>query len=330
MVIGSGDVLIVQELLETVGERIEPSKLENNSDSKLKKDIGSTSSTTTTGSNARKDGIDAKLRDLKKRLEWDYAAGQAMATLAVAAVSFGEETGMEMVQRIFGHVGRYGDNTVRKAAPLAIALTSISNPELPTLDVLTKYSHDSDDDVACNGIFGLGLIGAGTNNARLAACLRQLAVYHSKKSSQLFMVRIAQGLVHMGKGTLTLNPMHTDRQLIDPVGMAGVLITLVSLLKPQATILGKAHYLMFSLVTAMHPRWLLTLNENLEPTPVTVRVGQAVDVVAKAGTPKTIAGIHTHTTPVLLATGERAELATDEFEVFAPTLDGICVLKKKE
>lgn len=49
--------------------------------------------------------------------------------------------------------------------------------------------------------------------------------------------------------------------------------------------------------------------------------------LGKAGTPKTIAGIHTHTTPVLLASAERAELATDQFEIVAPTLDGICVLR---
>ena len=34
--------------------------------------------------------------------------------------------------------------------------------------------------MAHNSIFGLGLIGAGTNNARLAATLRQLAQYHAK------------------------------------------------------------------------------------------------------------------------------------------------------
>lgn len=61
-----------------------------------------------------------------------------------------------MVQRIFGHMGRYGEPSIRKAVPLAIALSSVSNPQLPVLDVLTKYSHDSDDGVACNAIFGLG------------------------------------------------------------------------------------------------------------------------------------------------------------------------------
>jgi hypothetical protein len=39
---------------------------------------------------------------------------------------------------------------------------------------------------------------------------------------------------------------------------------------------------------------------------------QAVDVVGQAGKPKTITGFQTHTTPVLLAYGERAELANEE------------------
>jgi 26S proteasome regulatory subunit N1 len=132
-----------------------------------------------------------------------------------------------MIQRIFGQISRYGEPSVRKAVPLAIALTSVSDPQPNVINILTKYSHDVDDDVACNAIFGLGYVGAGTNNARLAVGLRQLALYHAKNPFQLFMVRIAQGLVHMGKGTMTLNPLHTDRQLLDPVAMAGNVTTIL-------------------------------------------------------------------------------------------------------
>lgn len=126
-----------------------------------------------------------------------------------------------MVLRNLGDIGRYGDSSVRKMVPLAIALSYVSNPQLQVIDILTKYSHDPEDEVAANAIFGLGMIGSGTNNARLAASLRQLAVFHAKNPSQLFMVRLAQGLVHLGKGTLTLDPLHTDRMLVDPVGLAG-------------------------------------------------------------------------------------------------------------
>lgn len=55
---------------------------------------------------------------------------------------------------------------------------------------------------------------------------------------------------------------------------------------------------------------------------------QAVDVVGQAGKPKTITGFQTHTTPVLLAHGERAELATEEFVPVTPILEGFVILRK--
>ena len=69
---------------------------------------------------------------------------------------------------------------------------------------------------------------------------------------------------------------------------------------------------MYNLVLAMYPRFLITLDDELKNKPVTVRVGQAVDTVGQAGRPKTITGFQTHSTPVLLAYSERAELATEE------------------
>lgn len=66
-----------------------------------------------------------------------------------------------MIHRNLGDIGRYGDPSVRKMVPLAIALSSISNPQLQLTDILTKYSHDPDDEVAANAIFSLGMVGAG-------------------------------------------------------------------------------------------------------------------------------------------------------------------------
>jgi len=125
----------------------------------------------------------------------------------------------------------------------------------------------------------------------------------------------------MGKGTLTLNPYHSDSQLMSPVAVAGLLGVLIAFLDVKNTILGKSHYLLFALCTAMHPRMLVTFNEELQPLPVSVRVGQAVDVVGQAGKPKTITGFQTHTTPVLLAAGERAELATEEYLPLTPIME---------
>uniref|UniRef100_A0A9J8BFM1 26S proteasome non-ATPase regulatory subunit 2 n=1 Tax=Cyprinus carpio carpio TaxID=630221 RepID=A0A9J8BFM1_CYPCA len=223
---------------------------------------------------------------------------------------------------------RYGEPTLRRAVPLALALISVSNPRLNILDTLSKFSHDADPEVSHNAIFAMGMVGSGTNNARLAAMLRQLAQYHAKDPNNLFMVRLAQGLTHLGKGTLTLCPYHSDRQLMSQVAVAGLLTVLVSFLDVKNIILGKSHYVLYGLVAAMQPRMLVTFDEELRPLPVSVRVGQAVDVVGQAGKPKAITGFQTHTTPVLLAHGERAELATEEYIPVTPILEGFVILRK--
>jgi len=124
----------------------------------------------------------------------------------------------------------FGEPMIRKAVPLAIGLLYASNPQLTVFETLSRYSHDSDLDVAANAIFAMGLVGAGTNNARLAQLLRGLASYYHREANCLFMVRIAQGMLHMGKGTMTLNPYHTDRQVLSRITMAGLLPVLVSML----------------------------------------------------------------------------------------------------
>jgi 26S proteasome regulatory subunit N1 len=173
----------------------------------------------------------------------------------------------------------------------------------------------------------------------------------------MMLLRIAQGLVHLGKGTQTLNPFHSDRQLMCPTTTAALLTTCMAFIDADqseglpsllflnnfgilAILNGRQHYLLFTLVAAIQPRMLVTVvqdendKEQLVQKPVRysilpphrnipirpfickvqVRVGQAVDVVAQAGKPRTITGFQTHTTPVLLAYGERAELADEECE----------------
>jgi 26S proteasome regulatory subunit N1 len=86
--------------------------------------------------------------------------------------------------------------------------------------------------------------------------------------------------------------------------------------------------MLYFIVPAMYPRFLITLDEELKAKPVTVRVGQAVDVVGQAGKPRTISGFQTHSTPVRMATTERAELATEEWIPFSNVLEGFVILQK--
>lgn len=253
---------------------------------------------------------------------------QGAAVLGIALVAMAEELGQDLAIRSLEHLLQYGDAPVRRAVPLALGLLSISNPKLTVMDTLSRLTHDTDSEVAMGATLSLGLLGAGTNNARIAGMLRSLSSYYYKDPSLLFCVRIAQGLVHLGKGLLSLNPFHSDRFLLSGVALAGICALLHSCLDMKAIVLGRYHFSLFFLVPALQPRMLMTVDEDLKPLSVSVRVGQAVDVVGQAGRPKTITGFQTHTTPVLLATGDRAELATDKYIPLSSVLEGYVILRK--
>lgn len=305
---GTGDVLKIQKMLHLCSEHYEVSKEDTKrADKKDKAEAGA------------------------KKLEAESGiAQQSVAVIGIALIAMAEELGGEMALRSYSNLLRYGEPCIRRIVPLALAMLSASNPKLDIIDTLSKLSHDSDPEVSHNAIFAMGIVGSGTNNARLANMLRQLAQYYHKDANNLFMVRLAQGLVHLGKGTLTLSPYHSDRMLMSRVAVGGLLGVIVSFMDVKDLILGKSHYLLYHLVSAIQPRMLVTFNEDLKPLPVPVRVGQAVDVVGQAGKPKTITGFQTHTTPVLLAHGERAELGTNEYSPLTPVMEGFVILRKTE
>merc|ERR1739845_156250 len=258
----------------------------------------------------------------------DQAEHQIAAVMGIALITFGEEVGSKMVLRTFDHLLHYCELPIKRAVPLALTLLNVSNPDFSVIDQLSRLSHDSDAIISQNAILGLGLSSAGTNNSRVAGLLRQLSEFYIKDSDHMFCIRIAQGLLHLGKGLLTLNPIHSDRMLINKPALAAVLVILHSCLDMKSTLLDKYHYILFYLTCATNPRMLITVNEDLSWKPVTVRVGQAVETVGQAGKPKSISGFQTHTTPVVLGSKERVELATEEVISSSSVLEGLVILKE--
>lgn len=207
----------------------------------------------------------------------------------------------------------YGEIGVRRAVPLALALLCASYPKTSLMETLSKYSHDHDQETAMSAILALGVVGAGTNNARLGQMLRQLASYYHRDPDMMFILRISQGLVHMGKGILSLSPLHTDRQIVNKSALTSLMTVMVAGTSMKDVLINGCPILIYTLVPALFPRFLMTLSaDTMEPVGVSVRVGQAVDVVGQAGRPKTITGFQTHSTPVVLSFLERAEMATEK------------------
>eukprot|EP00953_Heterococcus_sp_UTEX-ZZ885_P003237 2270-Heterococcus_DN1.PRE.2 len=165
----------------------------------------------------------------------EKADHQAAAVLGIALVTLGEDVGSEMALRTYDHLLHYGGLPIRRAVPLGLALMNIRR-----VTITVAYSSGaSQSDTTIAAIIGLGLVAAGTNNSRVAQLLRQLSEFYSREPGPLFTVRIAQGLNHMGKGLMTLHPFHSDRLVLSPVALGGVLTMLIACLDMKNTILDK-------------------------------------------------------------------------------------------
>jgi len=255
------------------------------------------------------------------------AEHQMASVIGIGLITMGEDVGSEMALRTFDHLLHYGEAPIKRAVPLALAILHVSNPDFSIIDQLSRLSHDPDTQISQNAILALGMVSAGTNNSRVAGLLRQLSEFYSKEAGHIFCVRIAQGMLHMGKGLMTLNPFHSDRMIMSGTSLGALLVITTCCLDLKATLLEKTHYLLYYLTCAMNPRMLITVNEDLSWRPVTARVGQALETVGQAGKPRTITGFQTHTTPVLLGAKERAELGTEEVLSASSVLEGIVILK---
>merc|ERR1719297_245122 len=189
------------------------------------------------------------------------AEHQMAAVIGLGLITMGGDVGLEMTLRTFDHLLHYCEPPIKRAVPLAIALLHVSNPEFSVIDQLSRLSHDLDNEISQNAIIALGIVSAGTNNSRVAGLLRQLSEFYSKEAGHIFCVRIAQGLLHMGKGLMTISPFHSDRMLLNGPALGALLVVLHSNLK--SSLLDKTHYLLYYLTCAMQPRMLITVNPDL-------------------------------------------------------------------
>jgi hypothetical protein len=125
---------------------------------------------------------------------------QSVAVLGIALIAMTEDIGIQMVLRAFDRLLQYGEQNIRKAVPLAIALLCAGNPEITVMDILSKLSHDHDAEVAQGAIFALGMIGVGTNNSRFVGSFESvLSVGQSSHLPLLFieLLSFCDNLLHI-------------------------------------------------------------------------------------------------------------------------------------
>ncbi|KAH0794391.1 26S proteasome non-ATPase regulatory subunit 2 [Histomonas meleagridis] len=251
------------------------------------------------------------------------------AVLGIAMIALGDSVSCQMAQRMFEHILQYGKPSARLMVPIAYALTSISNPLPELVDTLHRIGHDTDTNICSNAAIAIGLLAAGTQNTRAINTLRALASFHKSNQQIVCLLQIAEGLTQLGQGLMTLAPTYGDSTLLHPVALGSLLAVAFSCINTTELVLNQDPLLLFFVAPAIGQRFLVTLDEDLNVLPLQVRVGTAIDVVGQAGRPRTITGFQTLDTPVILASGQRAEFVDSTYEPLSPILEGFVIVRKK-
>ncbi|KAJ7730639.1 hypothetical protein B0H14DRAFT_2640190 [Mycena olivaceomarginata] len=148
-----------------------------------------------------------------------------------------------------------------------IVVEHLQRPQLPILNLntLSKYSHnDNNLAVALSAIFVMEL---------LARC-------YSKEPNCLFMVHIAQELVHIGKDT----PFFSNGSIMSRPANAGFLPTLMASTDAKHCKCPQFITSSSTNTTGMYLRFLITVNGELNNSTIAVHIGQILAGAQCSGT----------------------------------------------
>lgn len=159
-----------------------------------------------------------------------------LAVLALPLLTLREEYGSDMLFRLYSHFVQFDGVFVKRAVAVALMIQSASAPRPFVIEMLSKLSHDSDADTALHAILALGVVGCGTNNAKIAELLRDLSTFYAVDPQALFLVKLAQGILYTGKGLLTITSLHSGRRLINKSSLAGLIAFAVQSLFTKDTL----------------------------------------------------------------------------------------------
>lgn len=254
---------------------------------------------------------------------------QAAAVIGISVIALGDIIGSTMARRSLDLLLQYGKTSARVAVPIALALTSVSQPLPELVDTLHRIAHNTDINVVLNSAIAMGILAAGTQNSRTLNALKQLETFHKSNPGAVMMFQISEGLCHLGQGLMTLSPTYGDSTLIHPVALGSLMTLAFASIHTDALLVKGDPLLLYFIAPAIGPRYLVTLDEELNILPLQVRVGNAIDVVGQAGKPRAITGFTTLPTPVILAAGQRAEFVDETYEPLSPILEGFVIVRKR-
>jgi 26S proteasome regulatory subunit N1 len=231
---------------------------------------------------------------------------ESLGLLSCSLVAIGDDLTTQMVARIVSSSLLLDSPHLRSVLPLCYSLLYPSNPQPTILDLLERSLNIGETNCVMSTLLSLGIIGAGSLNNRIIRILDQQYSFYYKDHKVLSVLKMAQGLVSMGKGLVTLSPLYYDKSMLAPRNAVGLFSTVFMFLDSSSSPLVTDHsYLFFLLCQSCSPKYVVTSEK------ISMRVGIPVNTVGVVGEPRKLSSIQTHTSPIVLNEREKAETDVD-------------------
>jgi 26S proteasome regulatory subunit N1 len=312
-----------------------------------KKDDQSTTATATDSTKNKKvslqvDGDKGKNKNDKNGKEEKIKlAGQAetesimrgLVVISMAFFSLSDVLTQQCTARVLSHLLECGSAEVRAAVPLAMAVLNISHPSPALTDHLIRLTHDVHAPLAINSVLAIGLTAAGSNNSRsLGGISGFISETYDKTAIQIG--RLAQGLVMLGQGTLTLSTTIYNNSVLSERSVVGLILILTQMLEPKFGLCGQLP-IWTTLATCARPKILVTkvvdVNEpdgESEDCQIPVKMGQVQGGVI-LGRKTVLSGIQVTHTPVVIGVGNYVQVDDDDYTALSHCLEGTVLVTKK-
>jgi len=247
---------------------------------------------------------------------------KSLLLFSIALLSLSDNHTRNIAKKMFiNHSSKDKNNII----PLCLALLYSSEPDVEIIDCLSRSINSKEP---INSILALGIVGAGTNNTRIGNLLEGQYFFNSKNTRVSSMLKVAQGLLYLGKGTLTLSPLFYDKTILNKksfIGMVGLLSLFISEPSP---VLGKHQFLFYLLEQCINNKFVMTLNSELDQEIITVRVGRPIMTVGMAGKPKGITAVVTHDSPVIVQSDEKGAIYEEEGWKYKGFVEDVVIIDK--
>ncbi|ORD97616.1 RPN1 [Hepatospora eriocheir] len=241
---------------------------------------------------------------------------EVIGMISITLVSLSDKLATNQIESVLKNFYQIKTVGVKNIIPLCLSLLYASNTKVEIIDFLEKTVNSKESNVT--SMIALGIVGAGTNSSRIHKIINGHfnSFYKDYKTANALIY--SQGLLSLGKGMLSLNPVAYDGNVIIDKSLIGLLSTIFLFIDEKDNFFKDYSYMLYSIAQAATPKYVVGLDSE-------IKVGLPVDTVGLSGNPNKISGVVIHNLPVLLNCNEKAEIMKD---VLSDYIEDVLVLKE--